>query len=526
MSVLDRNSEPKLPADSSTLEQVSAATVRMAAEDPQRRVFQELVQFARDCKAAGSTFELGESETIPADGPPLVREGDAYDGVYLVLQGSVQIDRRLNVEDEQPEGLARTAPILIGEIAAITGKRSATVRPGPEGVTVVRVGAEAYQRFLKDRMIPELRHTYFDRVPDVRTNLATTRTRMEGVIGKAYPAGLEPVDGKLEAKNALLFLALRDRIAPLYTQEALDEAQAELPESSSEDFDPRFGYEARLLVQIAVPDTVEANHDRWHEYGVWEHTRQVGNAIQFLEQLDPGNVARPYLQELKNEMIDGMSKYDLLLLSLTLHDLGKAKPKLARAKNGEVYPSHEDHEKRSEQLILRALQNGAKGNEADQRLSSLLQQDLGLTPEQIKYIGRLAALHFEFGKVRRTAGRNFSMAFMQGPEFAAACDEILADPERQPYQREIGLMFLLDTAGKTPKDSWQVEGVAPGGLPTDEQIAAMRPVWEQQTTQKYRPGLVDAYTSFQTSRATALQYLANLRQKTGGCVPSKTTLLA
>jgi len=493
----------------------------MNSNDPQSKLITSFLEFVQSSEAVDVSSLTIES-TQPEQGP-LMQQGEKFDGVYIILSGKCSV---VDTSGETEREVATVSALsVVGEVAGITGKRTKTVRPiGP--VEYMRIPPAMYRKFLARKFLPELNELVSQRIESVRDDVSESQT-IEGDVltlqRQNYAEGMEPVDPELETDNALLFLALQNKVAPLLTKEALDESDAyfsSLPNDTDTQREQneisRLSYQAALLMQISEPDRVDSNQPMWHEYGIWTHTREVGNAIQFMSQLDPKRVSKPFVQELKNQEIDGKSKYDLLLLSLTLHDLGKAKPMMVTAENGDVYPSHKDHEQRSEQMILKALKAKdpeADSTRADRVLHSLLVDRLRLTSNQVKYIGRMAGLHFEFGKVRREAGNNFTMDFMKSDQFTDFCNKIFEDPNRQQYLSEIGLLFLLDTAGKTPKGSWKVDGVAEGQLPTQVQLEAMQRKWYTEVSGNYRPSLVKAYTSFQTSRATALRYLDLLAQR-------------
>jgi CRP-like cAMP-binding protein len=532
----ERADEFVLPKSASEV-RIRAALATMDPADPQHRILTAFCDYLRSLPKV-MPEAVSEPVFIPRGADPIMRENDVYDGVYVILDGSVEIESKALRGDDieevaSPNGsegvtirrVRKVAPDIVGEVGALTGTRTATVRPGEGGVTLLKISQVTYAQFIRQKMVPELQALVFKRVPNVRDTRFDQKVKMEGMGGKHYPPGLEPSNEQVDQKNALLFLALKNNIAPQYTEEAIAEVEERF--SANPDDEAAMILKTRMYLQLMLPDNEEANQVGWHEYGVWEHTRQVGNAIQHIDRLDPYGVAKPYLHELQRETVEQPTpdrpnpptKYDLLQYALTLHDLGKAKQALMiDKKTNEPYLTHTDHERRSEELIQRAVTHRETGQGAhvDAELGGLLYDQLELTTKEIEYIGRLAALHFEFGKVRRAAGKDFNMKFMkEDPRFMEACDEIFKDETeaRGPYKREIGLLFLLDTAGKTAKDSWEIEGVAPGELPTDEQITAQKAIWKDTLHERARDQLVAGYESFQTSRATALQYLRLLRER-------------
>jgi len=83
------------------------------------------------------------------------KEGDAADGAYVVLDGSVRIFKTRNGH-ETTLALLRTGDIF-GELALLDGKpRSASARAGDDGVTVRYIPPEEFHKMVGDPFVLKL----------------------------------------------------------------------------------------------------------------------------------------------------------------------------------------------------------------------------------------------------------------------------------------------------------------------------------------------------------------------------------
>lgn len=180
---------------------------------------------------------------------------------------------------------------------------------------------------------------------------------------------------------------------------------------------------------LAAPDGREQHQTMWHQWGIITHTRV------FLTHFE--NDVPAYLREwgLWNEVntdlsrpIDGTPRWDLLRVTILLHDIGK----FAARTRGRQRFHFTNHEQMSGTIIV---------NELD-----LAQY--GLTQRQIAYVARTAADHFVLGVIRKRArelGR-YDETYIAGPEFRAISDEIRG--EHPDDYVEIGVLFLGDSLAK------------------------------------------------------------------------------
>lgn len=141
----------------------------------------------------------------------------------------------------------------------------------------------------------------------------------------------------------------------------------------------------------------------------------------------------PFIQELKAELIQRKSKWDLLLITCVVHDLGKWASRIASSSGSYSFKGHEAV---SEQLL---------------RYDPLIRQtllDAWLLPEHIDYIASIAGLHYELGKLRQLGyqHRHFDSTFLKSDLFQAECAIMVR--RHKDYTREIGLIFLADSLAK------------------------------------------------------------------------------
>lgn len=181
-----------------------------------------------------------------------------------------------------------------------------------------------------------------------------------------------------------------------------------------------------------IADPLE-HEPEWHQWGVLEHTGRVCEAMT--AEVPDFCIAWgvPFIQELKAERIQNKSKWDLLLVTCVVHDLGKW---AGRTMNSTGSYSFKGHEIVSEHLI---------------RHNPLVNQSLreaGLSPEHIDYVARTSGLHYELGTLRQLGYRQggFDPAFLTSDIFHAESETIAH--RYTDYAREIGLIFLADSLAK------------------------------------------------------------------------------
>lgn len=187
------------------------------------------------------------------------------------------------------------------------------------------------------------------------------------------------------------------------------------------------------------PDDPNEHVANWHQFGIITHTSFFLKSFESeaQEHFKSWNINRRIEAKLQ-ERIDGVTKLELLKISIIFHDIGKFARNFEES-NGIIEHNFYGHEALSEKLI----------NEND-FVHSLLKDTFSITEAQIKYIARCAGLHFELGKARnsaRASSQGYSISFANSAQCKESCNEIATNfPE---FKEEIGILFLCDNLAKT-----------------------------------------------------------------------------
>jgi hypothetical protein len=181
-----------------------------------------------------------------------------------------------------------------------------------------------------------------------------------------------------------------------------------------------------------IDDLLE-HEPNWHQWGVLEHTRRAEMAM--LTEVPIYCLAWdvPFIQELKTEFIQSKSKWELLLITCIVHDLGKWAGRTMKASGSYSFKGHEAI---SEQLIRH-----------HPHVRQIL-LDAPLRPKHLDYCASVAGLHHELSKLRQFGYQqdHFDRAFLKSDLFQVKCETIVQ--QSQHYAREIGLIFLADSLAK------------------------------------------------------------------------------
>ena len=234
------------------------------------------------------------------------------------------------------------------------------------------------------------------------------------------------------------------------------------------------------------PDDPLMHNPSWHQWGVVSHTRTVGHYLAEVVPAQLGEEDRKL--GLAEERIDGICKWELLLLSVPAHDWGKFCLRQFEGEKTAGRPKFgfAEHEAESGRLV---------------RLRSDRLIARGLTSAQVEYVARAAELNFELGKLRKTAKSSggYTMAWTSSPSFAAAARAVaLSQPG---FEREMGLLFLADNWGKT-------DLLAAAEARTDEEIEGFRPQLEATIAERgLHPGLLGAGLQLPVNLAVGRRYL-------------------
>lgn len=244
------------------------------------------------------------------------------------------------------------------------------------------------------------------------------------------------------------------------------------------------------------PDDPGEHAPSWHQYGILTHSAKFREKIaadvpRLAEQWGVADIATTAL----SETIDGVPKVNLLQLAAQLHDIGKFTARTVRhTGEGTVITHFTDHEAHSGAIVRFGL---------DRTL-----HNLGLTEGQVEYVARCAELHFELGKVRRSAtesGISYSIAFAYSGEGRRAMESVLT--EHADYALEIGLMFTADSLSKAD--------LAPTA-DTDEDIHTQRAALEEEIKVRgLNPNLIRHALQLPANIAVARQYLTMWAQGQG-----------
>jgi hypothetical protein len=185
---------------------------------------------------------------------------------------------------------------------------------------------------------------------------------------------------------------------------------------------------------LAHPDARSQHQTQWHQWGIITHTRI------FLRHLE-GDVSTllaewgllPAVDAVLCLTIDGASRWELLRITVLLHDIGKFG---ARFRGRERF-HFTGHERLSGTIIREELDL----------------EGLGLSPAQVEYIARTAEDHFVLGLLRKRARERgqYELGFTNTPEFVRLCVEIR---EAHPDDFvEVGVLFLGDSLAKVEPSS-------------------------------------------------------------------------
>ena len=191
---------------------------------------------------------------------------------------------------------------------------------------------------------------------------------------------------------------------------------------------------------IKNPDDPKEHVPNWHQFGIITHTKIVLESyINNVKELcEKWSVKYKINKKLQCE-IDGVTKSNLIKIGIILHDIGKFARNI-EIKDGTIKHNFYGHESVSEQLII----------SESTYVNNILKKELELSGSQIKYIGRMAGLHFELGKSRdaaRKSQQGYTIEFSKSKECE---DALLYIASLYPdYKEEIGLLFLCDSLGKT-----------------------------------------------------------------------------
>lgn len=177
------------------------------------------------------------------------------------------------------------------------------------------------------------------------------------------------------------------------------------------------------------PDDRSQHQTHWHQWGIITHTRMF---LKLFREDVPRRLREwGLLDAIDSRLwtpIDGFSRWELLQVTILLHDIGKF---AARTESDTGFHFWR-HEERSGEVIRDLLDLGR----------------FGLTPAQINYVAITAADHFVLGLVRKRAREagGFTAAFTSSVNFRTLSTQIRA--EHPDDFVEVGILFLGDSLAK------------------------------------------------------------------------------
>jgi hypothetical protein len=181
---------------------------------------------------------------------------------------------------------------------------------------------------------------------------------------------------------------------------------------------------------IQNPDFKEPRLSKWHQFGLITHSKNVRKI--FLTELpiilQKLNLTQKINQQL-NKKIDNLTKYQLLEISIPLHDLGK----ITGLKDTQT---DRNHELASSSLIEQPYLNQLLSN--------------NLTSNQINYIKKCIKHHGTLGREIRdilVPQNKFNLDYLNTEEFKQLCNKVAE--RHKDIKLELGIYFLCDTLGKT-----------------------------------------------------------------------------
>ena len=177
------------------------------------------------------------------------------------------------------------------------------------------------------------------------------------------------------------------------------------------------------------PDGRDQHQTRWHQWGILTHTRIF---LRHFDSTIPDCLREWGLWDSVNtklrEPIDGASRWQLLRISILVHDIGK----FAVRTRGPTRFHFSRHEDLSGSIICHELDLGR----------------FGLMAAQIEYIAITAEDHFVLGRVRKRAREvsGYDCAYTRSESFAQTCRMIKREHPLDFV--EIGVLFLGDSLAK------------------------------------------------------------------------------
>jgi hypothetical protein len=191
---------------------------------------------------------------------------------------------------------------------------------------------------------------------------------------------------------------------------------------------------------LEKPNDPREHETKWHQWGIITHSLMferyyVKEVPNYLRRWGVALLVAKKMAEL----IDGISKGDLLKISIPLHDLGKfAVRRLILQRENTITVSFKEHERESSEIIR------------EKDFSKILQIDFNLTTRHIDYISKCARYHYELAIVRDEAKNkkrnDYNLTYIHSPVFNERCRQVMR--ENKGFELEVGLLWLGDSLAK------------------------------------------------------------------------------
>lgn len=194
------------------------------------------------------------------------------------------------------------------------------------------------------------------------------------------------------------------------------------------------------------PDERSHHQTQWHQWGIITHTRTF---LRYFDTVIPDLLHQwglwGSIDPLLQQTIDGATRWQLLHVSILLHDVGKFGAR-TQDKRGQFHFWR--HERLSGAIVRKEL----------------ALQRFGLTTSQVEYIARTAEDHFVLGVVRKRAREEgaYDASFTEREAFVQLCQAIRSD-HPDDYV-EIGILFLGDSLAKADPESGPERAVSQHGI--------------------------------------------------------------
>jgi hypothetical protein len=282
--------------------------------------------------------------------------------------------------------------------------------------------------------------------------------------------------------------------------------------------DPQYRDALNAVSELSKDANCLFSHDPvWHEFGIISHTNAVIDAAREKRALIDNKQGdlNWAVKELQSKQLDGLTLYDLLVISLALHDIGKFQPAVVFSESRDRYEAkHTDHEARGGDII-----RAARCDRPSPELEALagIFHSFAITTNHLDYIEQCVRMHEELGKLRSELwkAKGYIPGCSQAADFGDRCEQIAAQRQEgylfSDFSLEKGVLFLFDSAGKVNFQRLQsfLKDAESDPLGADARLEKDL-LWYGANKD-----LVKAYKQYPINREVGLGYLGALRARSG-----------